>query len=48
MIGDESIDVPIPAGASKAEEERLIQAAIDKKIDDDIDDVLGGLGGAFK
>lgn len=48
MIGDESIDVPVPAGASKVEEERLIQAAIDKKIDADIDDVLGGLGEAFK
>lgn len=43
MGKDWEIEVKIPAGASKATKERLIQAAIDKKIDGDIDDVLKGL-----
>lgn len=48
MTDREKIEVILPAGVSKAEEERLIQAAINRKVDDDIDDVLAGLGGAFQ
>lgn len=44
MIDDEPLEVAIPVGASNAEEERLIQAALNKKIDDDIDGVLRDLG----
>lgn len=44
----ETIEVTIPAGVSKAAEERLTQAAINRKVDDDIDDVLAGLGNAFR
>ncbi len=48
MSDDASIDVSIPAGATRAEEERLVQAAIDENVEKYIDDLLGGLGGAFK
>lgn len=48
MTDRETIEVILPAGVCKAEEERLTQAAINRKIDDDIDDVLAGLGDAFQ
>ncbi|MEX1078532.1 MAG: hypothetical protein WED09_05440 [Homoserinimonas sp.] len=37
------IEVSVPVGASKAEEERLIEAAVDKKIEDNLDDMLGSI-----
>lgn len=42
------IDVDVPDGATPAEEERLIQVAIDKTIDDKVDkDIDAMLGGFF-
>jgi hypothetical protein len=38
-----TIDVNVPEDATPAQEEALIQAAVDKKIDDDIDGMLGGM-----
>lgn len=43
MTGRDEIEVVIPEGASPEEEERLIQAAIDKRIDDDLDGILAPL-----
>jgi len=48
MTDRETIEVTLPAGVSKAEEERLVQTAIHRKIDDDIDDMLAGFGDAFE
>jgi len=42
-----SAEIDIPANASKAEREAPERAAIDAKIDRDIDDMLGGLRGTI-
>lgn len=46
-MSDDEIEVHIPEGSTPAEEKALIDAAIkkrlNKKIDDDLDDLLGGL-----
>jgi len=38
------IEVSIPEGASLEEEQRLIDEAIGKKVDDDLDEMLGDSG----
>jgi len=38
------IEVSIPEGASPEEEQRLIDEAIGKKVDDDLDKMLGDSG----
>jgi hypothetical protein len=40
VTGPDEIEISIPEGASPEEEERLIQAAIDKRIGDDLDGIL--------
>ncbi|GEB94381.1 hypothetical protein [Microbacterium lacticum] len=40
-----NINVPIPEDVTPEEEEALINAAIDKRINDDVDDMLSGFGG---
>jgi hypothetical protein len=40
---DWRIEIPIPAGTTATQEEALIHAAIDIKIDGDIDDMRGGI-----
>jgi hypothetical protein len=40
----DQINVHVPGDASAEEEQRLIDEAIDRKVDKDLDDVLGGFG----
>ncbi len=40
---EREITVTIPEGATPEEEQRLIDAAVDREVDGIIDDLLGGI-----
>jgi hypothetical protein len=45
--GEWEIEIDVPVGATPAQRSALVQAAIDRKVDGDIDDMLKGFD-AFK